>query len=255
MTLVELSVNTVFSAFLVFCRVGTACMFLPGVGESYVSPRIRLIFAVMLSILLIPAIEHHLPSYLDSPLLVGLVIGSEVTLGFAIGIVGKLILSAVHTFGLVVSSQIGLSSAMMLDPSQGSQGSLIGNFISIIILMLIISMDLHLLVLQVFSGSYEIFPINDFSQYFDDFANMIIRVAATAWITGVKISAPFIIVGMLIFLGAGVLSRLMPQFQVFFLMLPAQILVGVFFLMITISGMALWFGEYYRETITNIFSL
>ena len=100
MTLVDLSSQLVFSTFLIFCRIGAAIMFVPAIGETSIPARIRLIFAVLFSLILLPIYQDIIPPLPKSVSGLALLIGSEVTIGLVIGLIMKVILSALHTFGI-----------------------------------------------------------------------------------------------------------------------------------------------------------
>jgi flagellar biosynthetic protein FliR len=253
MTLAEFSTNSIFSAFLIFCRIGTACMFLPAVGETYVSPMIRVIFAGMLSLMLVPLYQSRIPVMPESAIELIILLGGEITIGMVIGITMKTILSAVHVLGMTISYQSGLSSGMMFDPSQGTQGTLFGNLLSMAVIVTIISTDLHFILVKGITHSYDLFGFGSYFQHYDDFTNLIIKTTNDAFNVGVQMAAPFLVGGLLLFIVSGVLSRLMPQLQIFFLMLPVQIILSLIIFMASISALVLWFVEYYKEFITNLF--
>lgn len=253
MNLVDFSTFAVFSTFLIFCRIGSAVMFLPGVGETFVSPMIRLVFAGLLSVMLVPLYQSSIPLIPESSISLFLIIAGEITIGIIIGMVMRTILSAVHVLGMTISYQSGLSSGMMFDPSQGTQGTLFGNFLTLLVVVIIVSSDLHFLLIKAITNSYAVFSFGSYYEHHDDFTNLVIRTTSDAFNIGVQMSAPFIVAGLLLYIVAGVLSRIMPQLQIFFLILPAQILISLIILMATVGGIVLWFVEYYREAITNLF--
>ena len=70
---------------------------------------------------------------------------------------------------------------------------------------------------------------------------------ASSFVLGVQLSAPFIAVGLVFYLGVGLLARLMPQVQIFFIALPVQIFLGFLAFAFAVSAMLLWFAEQFRE--------
>lgn len=253
MNLTDFSTHQVFSFFIIFCRVGTAIIFMPSVGELFVPVRIKLIFSVLFTILLLPVIGVKL-AIPQNPLELGLMIFSEITVGFLIGFTSRMVLAAINILGFTISYQTGLSAAMMLDPGQSTQGSLIGNFLGMSAIVLIIAADLHHDVLKVFIHSYNFISINEYGQYYNDFTGMITKNMVAIWDLGIRMSVPFLVVGILMNVGGAILSRLMPQLQIFFLFLPLQILLGIFLLGLTFSTLMLWFLDRYRDIVINFFS-
>ena len=252
MNLVDFSVDQVFYFFLIFCRIGSAITFMPAVGELFISARIKLLFALATTVILLPVI----PISLDMPesaFELVLIIFSEITIGILIGFTSRMILAAIHTLGFVISYQTGLSAAMMLDPGQSSQGSLIGNMLGMMATVIILSADLHHDVLKAFIQSYQFIKINHYAEHYGDFTELFVKNMTIVWNLGIKMSIPFLTIGILMNIGGAILSRLMPQLHIFFLFLPLQILLGFFVLGITLSSLLLWFALRYKEIILNLF--
>lgn len=84
----------VFAYFLVFCRLGAALVALPGVGEQYVPVRIRLLFAIALTFVMGPVLADRLPDLPDKVSGLLLLIGGEVFYGLAIGLLARLLITA-----------------------------------------------------------------------------------------------------------------------------------------------------------------
>ncbi|MCJ2071986.1 flagellar type III secretion system protein FliR [Methylobacterium sp. J-030] len=220
------------SAFLItFARVGTLIMLMPGIGEQSVSPRLRLAFAVLTTLVLFPTVRPLLGGTegLAGPRLIGLLFG-ETIVGLVLGLAVRMVLAALQTAGVIISAQLGLSYAMTVDPSQGGQQVAIGNFLSLLGITLIFATDLHHLAIEGLARSYAVLP-PDGVPAFSDALTLATRALARGFTLAMQISGPFIAFGILFNLGLGVLSRLMPQLQVFVLAVPASVLVGVVVLM------------------------
>ena len=254
MNLISLSLDTVFAGLLIFCRLGTIIMFLPGLSDPGIAVRIRLIFAVVVSVIVIPVLSGNIPAAVDSDLRLLLIIASEVTTGLSIGISIRMLFNIMQTIGAIISMSTGLAAAMMFDPMQGTQSSIYGRFFSTIAVLLFLVTDLHSIVFKAMVESYTVFPFNSFGKYYDDYIRMIIRVGSDVFILAVKMSSPFIIIAMVINVGAGILSRLMPQFQMFFLILPVQIVSGFFIASLVLSGVMMWFLGYVEQHLIDIYS-
>ena len=129
--------------------------------------------------------------------------------------------------GSVIAFQAGLSIAQTADPTNGGvQGAMIGNFLALLGMTLIFATDLHHVALLAIKDSYLIFSPTD-PLMFGDAAEMALQSAAGAFVIGVQMSAPFIVLGLVFYLGMGILGRMMPQLQVFFVAMPATIWVGL----------------------------
>lgn len=216
---------------LTFARIGTLMMLLPGLGEQSVSPRIRLAFALLVSLILFPMVRPLLPmqgAALAGPGLISLLIG-ELLIGLVLGLTVRMVLAALQTTGVIVSQQLGLSYAMTVDPTQGGQQAALGNFLMMLGITLILATDLHHVALDAIGRSYVMLPPNGVLAM-GEAAQLALRAMARGFLLAVQISAPFIAFGILFNVGLGVLSRLMPQMQVFFIAVPASVLIGMLIL-------------------------
>mgnify|MGYP006275925971 CR=1 FL=1 len=121
------------AAFLLcFSRIGTMIMLLPGLGEQSVPARVRLTVALVLTAVLLPL--HRQDYTLDLRALGPIVImlGQEVIVGAVLGLVARLTISSLQVAGAVVAQQMGLGFVSAVDPSQGQQGVIVGNFLSVL---------------------------------------------------------------------------------------------------------------------------
>jgi flagellar biosynthetic protein FliR len=221
---------------LVFARIGTMVMLLPGLGEMSVPVRLRLTVALLLAAVLMPlhrgAYELDLRSF--APVLA--MLGEELFVGAMLGLTARLTISALQIAGNVVAQQLGLGFVTEIDPTQGQQNVIVGNFLSMLGITLIFATDLHHLVIAALNDSYTLFRPGEIP-LLGDVAALTTRTVAAAFRIGIQLSAPFLVFGLLFNLGLGVLSRLMPQMQVFFVGLPVSILVGLLILLLVIGAM------------------
>jgi flagellar biosynthesis protein FliR len=221
---------------LVFARIGTMVMLLPGVGELSVPVRVRLAIALVLAAVLLPL--HRNAYTLDlrtfGPVL--LMLGEELFIGAVLGLSARLTISALQVAGSVIAQQLGLGFVTAVDPTQGQQGIIVGNFLTMLGVVLIFALDLHHLVIAALNDSYLLFKPGDVP-LIGDVAALTTRTIAGAFKVGIQLSAPFLVFGLLFNLGLGVLSRLMPQMQVFFVGMPLSILLGLLIFLLVVGAM------------------
>lgn len=223
---------------LVFARVGTMCMLLPGLGERVAPQRIRLIFAVFLTLLSIPILRPAMPlSGVDLTRAVPLLL-SELMIGFTFGLTARFLMSSLQTAGVLISQQIGLSFTMTLDPTGGDRGqaAALGSFLSLMGVAMIFATNLHHVAIAGIIDSYSTLQPGSVPQS-GDAAQLALSVAGSAFTTAVQLSAPFLVFGLIFNVGLGILSRLMPQLQIFFLAMPAMILLGAVIFILVIGLM------------------
>src|SRR5262245_12849504 len=158
MNLEQLVTANLFQFFLVFARLGSAIMLLPGFGEAYVPPRIRLVFALTVSFALMPMIGSSMPAMpagLDR--FVGLLL-MEIGIGVFFGIIARIVLLGAQSAGSVIALQIGIASALVNDPTTQQQAAITGNFLLALTVILIFATGLDHMTLRGLAGTYAIFP-------------------------------------------------------------------------------------------------
>ena len=241
----ELIVNQIFVFMLIFTRFGTALMIMPALGEGLVPARVRLLLALLVTLTMVPVLGDRLPQETPaSPFALLFLLGGEFVVGLMLGLSARLLLTAMDVAGTLISFQMSLSNAFAFNPAMAAQGSLVGSFLTIMAITLIFVTDLHHLFFLAVAGSYEMFPPGRFPDM-GDAADMIARLVAHSFKVGLQLAAPFIILGLTFYAGLGLLARLMPQVQIFFIAIPIQLILGITVLMLALSGMALfWLSEF-----------
>lgn len=227
--------HELFGIFLLFLRVGAALVLMPGFGEVYILSRSRLLLAIFLSIILAGPLGPSLPNLPTGGADLLLLIANEVILGLFIGTATRMMFAALHVAGSTIAAQSGLATASVFDPSQSTQGTLPGNFLTTTAMVLLFVTDGHHMLLRGIVGSYDhlkagaILPIDDMAAFITD-------LVQKGFNLGVQIAAPLLLVGLLTNLAMGILNRLMPTFQVFFIALPLQLLLAFATLMLSFAG-------------------
>lgn len=239
-------VGQVYALMLVFTRVGTAMMIMPGIGDGFVPERIRLLFALAFSAAMTPILAPSLPEFNSGNVaFVSLLVG-EFIMGAFIGGIARTLMTALDTAGMLISMQMGLSNAQIFNPQFASQGSIMGAFLSITGALLLFATNLHHELITALIQSYQSFPPGMLSQQMvGDLADTVALAVTEAFAIGFHFAMPFIVVTTMIYIALGILSRLMPQLQVFMLSMPIQIIVGfLVFMAVASAGMMYWLAGY-----------
>ncbi|NWG70739.1 MAG: flagellar biosynthetic protein FliR [Parvularculaceae bacterium] len=223
-----------FVAFAVFCRVGAFFMTAPAFGDFALSPRLRLATALAVAAAMAPAAASHYPDWAGGaalPLMTSLIL-TEILAGAFLGLVARAFVSALNVAGQVAALQSGFSLAQIFDPSQQLQGAIVAGFFAVLGTTLIFATGLHHVLLLALADSYALMApgrgIN-----IGDMSEAVTGAVGDAFSLGVRLAAPFILFGLVFQAGVGVLSRLMPQAQVFFMLMPANLAIGLLLLMLT----------------------
>jgi len=248
MPLAQLLPANIFAGLLVFSRVGSALMLLPGFGDLYVPARWRLLLGAGLSLLLAAVLAPELPVLPTQPAALVALLFSEIVVGLFLGTIARVLLAALETAGGIVSMQLGLSSAQVFNPAMQQQSVITGTIMVTLGVLLIFATDTHHLLLRAVVDSYTLFQPGRLPPV-DDLSAAMTKIVAASFKLGLELAAPFVIGGTLFFAALGLLARLMPQFQVFFVVVPLQIALGLALFGLTLAAMMHWFLEGFTGTL------
>jgi len=221
---------------LMFARIGTMVMLLPALGEMTVPTRVRLVLALVLTAVLFPLHRAGYTIDLRSPGPVMLALGQELLIGAVLGLTARLTISALQVAGSVIAQQLGLGFVTAVDPTQGQQGLILGNFLTLLGITLVFATDLHHLAIAGLHDSYRLFQPGEVPNV-SDVTMLVTNTIASAFRVGIQLSAPFLVFGLVFNVALGVLSRLMPQMQVYFVAVPLSIMLGFLILLIVVGAM------------------
>jgi flagellar biosynthetic protein FliR len=229
---------------LVFARIGAMVMLMPGLGEVNIPVRVKLSIALALTLIILPL--HRTAYQIDmtslTPLLVLML--HEIVIGVVLGATARVTLSALQVAGSIIAQQLGLGFVTAVDPTQGQQGLLVGNFLTILGITLLFATDTHHLVIAALNDSYKIFSPGELMQS-GDLAALATRAFAAAFKIGMQLAAPFLVFGLVFNIGLGVLARLMPQMQVYFVGVPLSIMIGFVIFAAVLATMMGTFLDYF----------
>lgn len=232
-----------FAFMLIFCRMGSACMLFPGLGEGFVLPRLRLLFALALSFLLLAPLGSFMPPPPATAAETVQLVVNEVVIGIFFGMILRMLLGALETAGTMISYQIGLSNATLFNPAFATQGTLSGAILSTSAIVVLFASGMDNMLFRALVGTYQLLPPTQ-PLIYDDVGQQILKTVSRSFQLGAELAAPFIIIGVVMSVVFGVMAKLMPQMQVFAVALPLQIMAGLALFGITASGILMaWMGQ------------
>ncbi len=243
--------DLIFGFMLIFTRLGMVLLLMPGIGEQYVPQWVRLGLAIAVSLLVYPLIADQLPALPTEAAMLAFLVFGEAVIGLFIGGMARLAISALHIAGTIIAFQTSLAYAQTVDPNQGEQGALVASFLNLIGVTMIFITGMHLILFQALLDSYQLFPAGR-SPIAGDLATVVISIVGKSFAVGLQMAAPFIIYGIMFYLGLGLLQRLMPQIQLFFIALPLQMSLGFVMLMLVTSASVMWFMQHFESTIVSL---
>jgi flagellar biosynthetic protein FliR len=236
----------VYAAGLVFARLGAIIMLLPGLGETFIPPRIRLSFALALSLMLFPVLVGKVPALPTGAGDFGLVIAKEVLIGLMIGAILRLFMTSLAAAGEIVSLQTTLSFAQTANPMQATPSTTLGTFLGLIGIVLIFATDLDHLFIAAIVKSFDLFPFGRDIPVADA-GQLAVQTLGGSFALGVQLSAPVIVFSLIFNIAAGLVGRVMPQFQVFFAATPLIVLLGLSIFALSLGAIGMIWIDRYRE--------
>jgi len=220
-----------------FFRITAMLMTAPIFSSNFVNVRSRLLLAVAISIVIIPTIPN-LPPAADPLSANGLlIVAHQILIGAAMGLMLQLLFNAFIIGGQIIAMQMGLGFASMVDPQNGTTVPVISQFYLIFVTLLFVSMNGHLILIQVITESFVTLPIAPSGLPNSSYRDF---VAQASWMyaAGVIIALPAIGSLMMVNLAFGILSRAAPQISPFSIGFPMTIILGFAIMLITLPNVS-----------------
>jgi flagellar biosynthesis protein FliR len=235
---------------LVFARIGSAIMLLPGIGDLRVPVRLRLLFAIALSTLVAANVGTRLP---PAPAELGQMawqVASEVGIGLFVGTTAAFLMSILQMAGSVIAAQIGLGNALSNELFSVDQGASIGVALSTAGLVIIFTSGLDHFMLGAVVHSYDGLPVGKLTAL-GDLADSLTSTLSAAFAVAVQLSTPFLVLGLAFNIGLALANRALPQLPVFFVGLPASLAGGLIVLMLALPAILFAFGDQFQTLFTR----
>jgi flagellar biosynthesis protein FliR len=241
----------VLGFFIVFARLGAMMSLLPGLGDESLPVRFRLLLALLLTILIYPTVFLQLPPSPKSLEALAGVLAKETLIGLIIGGAVRILMQALHVAGTVIANQIGLATAMLFDPSMGGQATVVTKFLGLVGLVMVFATDTHHIMIAGMTRSYALFGPTA-PMLTADFAQWTIQLVAQSFALGIQLSAPFLVFAIIFNVGLGLMSRMTPTIQVFFIAQPLSIMIALALLLTLLGTMMTVFITRFREALTPL---
>jgi flagellar biosynthetic protein FliR len=219
--------------FLVLLRMSSFVVAWPIFGVQQVPPPVKILFAVLFAILLAPTLgEPNLSLEEIENSLIWLSL-KEVFIGLLLGYLMRLFFFAVSIGGEIISMSMGLSSAQLLNPAMGGEGSVIEQFEVAMATLFFLAINGHHLFLTGLVESFQVLPMSLSGLNFELFAETG-KLVQEIMVIGLKISSPILAAILFTNVAMGILGRAVPQINVFITSLPVNILLGFFIIALSI---------------------
>jgi flagellar biosynthesis protein FliR len=237
--------------FLVFCRVGTACMLLPGFSSNRFPASFRVLLAAALSMAVLMFFGGFNGREISAAQLPVLAI-SELVLGLFLGFSGALFVHAVRFAAGFISSLIGLAGIPGQPIEDMEASPPLSSLYSMAFTLLLLNTDLHLASFDALLETYRVFPLGG-APAAGDAQAMLLNVLRDTFLLALQISSPFIIYSFCMNFVLGVIGKITPQLQVYFAFTGVAILGAFLALFLLAPSQLSLAADRYRSLVENGF--
>lgn len=225
-------INAWIGSFLLpFFRVSSIFMIMPVFGSSNVPTRIRVLLSVFITVAILGVLPPS-PTVDPFSFTMLMMVFSQMVIGLCIGFVLKMVFE-VFVFGAqVVSMQMGLGFAAMIDPMSGLSIPLISQFYILLVTLTFLALDGHLMAIRLLVDSFTTMPISLSPASIDLWR----LISWSSWIFkgGLSISLPAVISVLVVNLSFGIMTRAAPQFNIISVGFSITLIMGFLILLLTI---------------------
>jgi len=225
MDLPVLDPHTIMTGLLIFLRVGLIIILLPVLGHTFIPVQAKAGLAVLVSMVLYPVVAPTVPAIPLAPVALAIAAVKEILIAGMIALFAQLAFTAVQLAGQTMSYQMGLAVANIFDPTTSSQEAIVAQFATTTAMLVWLAVGAHHLFLLALANSFHLLPIG-VPWTFHGWAALSNAVAAM-FVTGLRLMAPVLLLLLFVYVALGLLSRAVPQIQVFFVSAPLTVALGL----------------------------
>lgn len=225
LALTDAQISTWVASFMLpLFRVTALLMTMPIIGTTLVSKRIRLYFALAITVVITPSLPP-MPAVNALDLSGLLLIAEQILIGGLLGFSLQLFFQAFVIAGQIISIQMGMGFASMVDPTNGVSAAVIGQFLTMLVTLLFLGMNGHLVVFEVVTESFTTLPVGSamLVNHFWDIANKL------GWVLGAAmlLVLPAITALLVVNIAFGIMTRAAPQLNIFSIGFPLTLVLGL----------------------------
>ena len=251
MLLLNLPIDQLQLFLFVLVRVSAILFSLPFLESRSVPTMIKVSLAVAVAMMITPRLAVPVPNLFGDPLSLGLAITAEAAIGWTIGLSIQLLFAGVQLAGQLAGFQMGFAIANVGDPASSSQIPILAQFLNLFALMLFFSINAHFYFIKAMMEAFDLIaPMS--AQIDGRLIQLIMKMAANAFVIAIKISAPVMVALMLGKVALGLTARTVPQMHIFIVSMPLQILMGLIFLSFSLPYISAFLQTAFRELGQNL---
>lgn len=241
-----MSLNTLLAmaSFFMLVLVRLTGMFVvaPFFGRRNIPSVFKAGFAFVNTLIAVSVIKDKTTPEINGIIQFVTVAGSEFIVGMLIGYVGYMIFSAIYLAGQLIDMQMGFGIVNVIDPLSNIQVPVTANFYFIMTMLVFLVINGHHALIEALHRSFEIIPVGR-AVFADILLTDVLRMFGYIFELGFKFAAPVTAAILIVDVMLGIMSKTVPQLNVFVVGMPAKILVGFLVMIITIPAVVLFMSS------------
>ena len=252
MDLYELLQGHIAAFLLTLTRISGIFLVSPFFGSMNIPPYFRMALALAMTVVLFPVIDG-LGAVAPPETIIMFAVAAigELFIGWLIGFVAYISFAAITMAGKVMDMQVGFAIVNVVDPTSGQQIPLIGSFLYNLAVIVLLATNGHHMILTALAESFRAVPLAGMEGNIS-LALVIANFTGGIFLTGMKIAMPITFAILLTNVGLGILSRTMPQMNIFVVGIPLQLMIGITVLSMIIPFYVLFLDVLFNEMYGNI---
>lgn len=239
---------------LILFRIIGVFLIAPIYGSQAVPKRLKIALAILIIIVLYPEIPVSQIEWPQPLLQMFIYFVMEFVVGLIIGFIFSLAFTAIQLAGQFIDRRMGYALANVMNPSEGFQVPLVGQFKNIVATLVFLAINGHHYILKLLDESFITVPINQLS-FSTELAQSLIKIIGDLFPVAFKIALPIVSILFIIDLAFGLVARVVPQMNVFIMGMPTKSLVGLLMLSFILSNYVNFLEGFFTDTVQDLYNI
>lgn len=227
--------NRIDLLILVLVRMVGIFVIAPFFGGRNFPSYMKIGFALMTSLIITSTMKPINLDYYNSVTAYGVLVFKEAIVGILVGFIGYLIFTTIYMAGEFIDMQMGFGIVNVIDPISNTQMPVMGNFYYTFTILIFLLINGHHYLLAALFKSYDILPVGT-AVFNSELLGTMTSLIRDIFEIGFKIAAPIVLASLIADIGLGILTKSIPQLNVFMVGMPAKVFIGMLIVAFTIPA-------------------
>ncbi len=236
----EIFVNDFIKGLLIFVRISGLIFTAPIFNNRGIPTLVRVFLSLVIAYVVFFNVEDISYQYSDGLLPLALMAIKEMITGLIMGFMLNFVFQGIAYAGTLIGFDMGIAMAQAFDPTMETNTNVVGQALSFLAFLIFLMINGHHYVIRALTVSFEVIPVG-FYTISEPVVNLLIKYSAGIFVLAVKIASPMIVSFLLINIASGIVARVIPQMNVFFVLHPVKMILGFLLFISTVPIYAYFF--------------